>query len=213
MYGLHHPTYVGWCRQKLKELLAKSLPSIVAMEGCGSCHYWGRLAKSYGHEVRIISPKKVKAFLQGQKTDANDALAIAAAAIQLGMRFCPVKEVDQQSLKTLETSRKFLDKEQTAINNHIRAFLYKYGVTTGKGRKNLKETMLIVLDEEETRLPRSLRSTLIVLWMRYQSTEAQLKEVEGAKSELVKQLEPLPTADGFRRCWASLCFYVVCQFR
>jgi transposase len=177
-------------RQKLKELLAKSSPSIVAMEGCGSCHYWGRLARSYGHEVRIISPKKVKGFLQGQKTDANDALAIASAATQLGMKFCPVKEVDQQSLQTLETSRKFLDKERTAINNHIRAFLYEYGVTTGRGRKNLKETMLIVLDEEETRLPRSLRSTLIVLWMRYQSTEAQLKEVEGAKSELVKQLEP-----------------------
>jgi transposase len=76
--------------------------------------------------------------LQGQKTDANDALAIAAAAMQLGMRFCPVKEVDQQSLQTLETSRKFLDKERTALNNHIRAFLYEYGVTTGKGRKSLK---------------------------------------------------------------------------
>jgi transposase len=31
---------------------------------------------------------------------------------------------------------------------------------------------------------------LIVLWARYQSTEAQLKEIEAAKSELVKQLEP-----------------------
>lgn len=30
---------------KLKEMLIKSNPSIVAMEGCGSCHYWGRFAK------------------------------------------------------------------------------------------------------------------------------------------------------------------------
>ena len=58
---------------KLKELLAKSIPSIVAMEGCGACHYWARLARQHGHDVRIISPKKVKAFLQGHKTDANDA--------------------------------------------------------------------------------------------------------------------------------------------
>ncbi|MGF1878939.1 hypothetical protein L4D77_27145 [Photobacterium frigidiphilum] len=28
--------------KKLKELLAKSTTSIVAMEGCGSCHFWGR---------------------------------------------------------------------------------------------------------------------------------------------------------------------------
>lgn len=94
--------------QSLKELLANLTPSIVAMDGCGSCHYWGRLARSYGHKVRIIASKRVKAFLQGQKTDANDVLAIAAAAMQIGVRFCPVKEVDQQSLQTLEASRKFL---------------------------------------------------------------------------------------------------------
>jgi transposase len=62
---------------KLKELLAKTVPSIVAMEGCGACHYWARLAQRHGHDVRVISPKKVKGFLQGHKTDANDALAIA----------------------------------------------------------------------------------------------------------------------------------------
>ena len=37
---------------KLKQFLAKSSPSIVAMEGCGTCHYRGRLAHSFGHEVR-----------------------------------------------------------------------------------------------------------------------------------------------------------------
>ena len=80
------------------------------MEGCGACHYCARLARSAGHEARIISPKKVKAFLQGQKTDANDALAIAMAATQFGMKFSLIKEEEQQSLQTLETSRGFLKK-------------------------------------------------------------------------------------------------------
>jgi len=67
-------------RQTLKELLAKENPALVAIEGCGSSHYWGRYAqKSFNHDVRIISPKKVKGFFQGHKTDANDALAIAIA--------------------------------------------------------------------------------------------------------------------------------------
>jgi len=106
---------------KLKELLVTSSSSIIAMEGCGSCHYRGRLAKEFGHEVRVINPKKVKAFLQGQKTDANDTLAIAMAATQFGVRFSQIKSEEQQTLQTLETSRKFLDKELTALNNHIRA--------------------------------------------------------------------------------------------
>ena len=142
--------------EKLRELLATSSSAIVAMEGCGACHFWGRLARSFGHEVRIISPKKVKGFLQGQKTDANDALAIAIAAKQFGIIFSPVKEVDQQCLQTLETSRKFLDKELTALGNHIRAFMYEYGVITPRGQKGLRGVILAVLDDEDV-LARALR--------------------------------------------------------
>ena len=142
--------------KKLRELLAKSTPSIVSMEGCGGCHYWGRLAESYGHDVRVISPKKVKGYLQGQKTDANDAVAIAVASTQVGMRFSPVKDEVQQSLQTLETSRRFLSKELTALSNHIRAYLYEYGITINKGRKSLGAAIPVVLDDDDIRLPQCL---------------------------------------------------------
>ena len=175
---------------KLKQALAKSIPSIVAMEGCATCHYWGRLAESYGHKVRIINPKKVKGFLQGQKTDANDALAIAAAATQTNARFGRVKNEEQQMLQTLETSRKFLDKELTALNNHIRAFLYEYGITMGRGRKSLREAIVLILDPLDTRLPNCLKNTLGLLWERYKSTLIQLKQATSYKSALVKQVEP-----------------------
>ena len=176
--------------RKLKELLATSPPSIVAMEGSGSCHYWGRLAKAFGHEVRVINPKKVKAFLQGQKTDANDALAIVMAATQFGVRFSLIKDEEQQTLQTLETSRKFLDKELTALNNHIRAYVYEYGITINRGRKSLRETVTLVLDDLDTRLPRCLKNTLRLLWERYQLTLVQLKETKKVKAALVKQIEP-----------------------
>jgi transposase len=175
---------------KLKELLAKSQPSIVAMEGSGSSHYWARLAQQYGHDVRMISPKKVKAFLQGHKTDANDALAIAVASTQTGMRFSQIKKEDQQWLQTLETSRKYLEKERTALSNHIRAYLYEYGIIMNRGYKSLRETMANVLDTQDSRLPDCLKNTLRVLWERYQLTIEQFKEMEKYKSDLVKQLEP-----------------------
>jgi transposase len=175
---------------KLKELLANSIPSIVAMEGCGACHYWARLARNYGHDVRIISPRKVKAFLQGHKTDANDALAVAIAATQFGMVFSQIKTEEQQSLQTLETSRKFLDKELTALNNHLRAYLYEYGITMNRGQKSLRATIVIVLDDLDTRLPQCLKYTLKTLWERYQLTVVQLKETEKYRAALVKQLAP-----------------------
>ena len=194
---------------KLKELLAKAIPSIVAMEGCGSCHYWARLARKHGHDVRVISPRKVKAFLQGHKTDANDALAIAVASTQIGMIFSQIKEVEQQSLQTLEKSRKFLDKELTALNNHIRAYLYEYGITMNKGRKSLRETIAVVFDDLDTRLPLCLKNTLRLLWERYQLTVAQLKDTEKHKAALVKQLEPckrLMDLEGIGNVCASMLY-------
>jgi transposase len=146
------------------------------MEACGACHYWARLAQRYGHDVPVISPKKIKAFLQGHKIDANDALAIAIASTQFGMNFSQIKTEEQQSLQTLETSRKFLCKELVALNNHIRAYLYEYGVMMKKGIKGLRETIAIVLDDQDTRLPACLKNTLRLLWERYQLTAGQLKE-------------------------------------
>jgi len=175
---------------RFREVLATSSPSIVAMEGCGACHYWGRLAEQYGHDVRVISPKRVKAFLQGQKTDANDALAIAVAAIQCGMVFSRLKTVDQQTLQTVETSRKLLDKELVSLGNHLRAFVYEYGIIVKRGRKSLNQIMLRVLDDIESGLPHCLKASLRVLWDRYKSTELQISELEKTRSGLVKQLDP-----------------------
>ena len=199
----------GISPSKLKELLANSIPSIVAMEGCGACHYWARLAQKYGHDARIISPRKVRAFLPGHKTDANDALAIAIASTQFGMVFSQIKEEEQQSLQTLETSRKFLDKELTALNNHIRAYLYEYGITMNKGQRSLRETIVIVLDTLDTRLPSCLKNTLTLLWERYQLTVVQLKETEKYRAMLVKQLEPckrLMALEGIGEVCASMLY-------
>lgn len=48
---------------KLKEFFTNTSPSIVAFEGASTCHYWGRFAKHLLHDVRVIGPRKVKAFL------------------------------------------------------------------------------------------------------------------------------------------------------
>jgi transposase len=93
-------------------------------------------------------------------------------------------------LQTLEKSRKFIDKELIALGNHIRAYLYEYGITFKRGVKSLREAIVVVLDDFDSELPKCLKTTLRILWERYQTTEIQLNEAEKARDALVKQLEP-----------------------
>jgi transposase len=48
------------CRRQLKreqvaQFFANRAPALVAMEACGSAHYWGRRLTGLGHEVRLIA--------------------------------------------------------------------------------------------------------------------------------------------------------------
>jgi transposase len=175
---------------KLREFLAKQKSSLVVMEGCGSCHYWARFSNTCGHKAKIIAPKAVKPYVSGQKTDANDAIGIAVASQQLGMSFCPIKSVEQQTLLSVDTSRKFLDKSKTALNNHLRGLFYEFGIVVNLGEKGLRESVTYHLDSDSTALPSILKQTIIHLWEHYLTTVAQLKKLSQLLSNLVKQHEP-----------------------
>lgn len=99
----------------MKEFLAKAKPSIVAMEGCCGCHYWRQLTEKFGHEVRTINPKKVKGYLEGHKKDHNNTLAIANASIQIGIKYSHPKSLEQQSMHSLESSRRFLSRSVVSL--------------------------------------------------------------------------------------------------
>ena len=54
-------------------------PCTVALEACGSAHYWGREIAKLGHTVKLIAPAYVKPFVKRQKNDMADAEAICEA--------------------------------------------------------------------------------------------------------------------------------------
>ena len=54
-------------RGRLLSFLASQPPCTVAMEACGSAHYWGREIVALGHEVRLVPPIYVKPFVKRQK--------------------------------------------------------------------------------------------------------------------------------------------------
>lgn len=74
---------------------AQQSACLVGMEACASAHYCTREIRALGHNVKLIPPQFVKAFLRGNKNDCNDALAISEAVRQPEMRFVAVKTPEQ----------------------------------------------------------------------------------------------------------------------
>ena len=122
-------------RAQLVEFLSQSAPAQVALEACGSGHFWARQLKALGHEAVLLHAKFIRPFVQNNKTDATDARAMWTAVQQPGMRTVAVKTEDQQAVLGLHRMRSQLLKFRTAPINQLRGLLYEYGITIKGGRR------------------------------------------------------------------------------
>jgi transposase len=104
---------------------------VVAMESCGTTHYWARRMRELGLQVRLIAPSFVTPYRlsgPGGKNDAADAAAICEAASRPHMRFVPVKTVERQGWSTVHRLRQGYMKERTGAINRTRGLLAEYGL-------------------------------------------------------------------------------------
>ena len=120
----------------------------VAMEACGSAHYWGREIGELGHEVKIMPPVYVKPFVKRQKNDTSDAEAICEAASRPTMRFVAVKTEEQQSLGMLFRTRDLLVRQRTQTSNALRGHLAEFGVIAPKGLAHVARLASAVADPD-----------------------------------------------------------------
>ena len=84
-------------RGQVVTFFAGLAPCLVGLEACATAHYWARELRAVGHDVRLMPPQYVKAYVKRNKNDAADAEAICEAVRRPSMRFVPVKTVEQQS--------------------------------------------------------------------------------------------------------------------
>ena len=136
-------------RRALLEFFVNRQSGVIAMEACGTSHYWARELRKLGHEVRLIAPQFVRPFVKTNKNDAADAAAIWEAAQRPDMRFVVVKSEEQQSVLTLHRIRAQLIKIRTMQVNQIRGLLYEFGADLPQGRqRGLKEVPDALADLE-----------------------------------------------------------------
>jgi transposase len=121
---------------------------VVGIESCASAHYWAREIQKLGHTVKQIAPQHVKPYVRGNKTDYNDALAIAEAVVRPEMRVVRTKTQTQQDIQALHVMRKKCERDRTANCNEIRGLLYEYGVVLPMGVHNVYKALPDLYDRQ-----------------------------------------------------------------
>jgi len=122
-------------RTNLKEFLHNSKPTTIYMEACYSSHYWARFAQQAGHKVGLIPAQHVSPFVRGNKSDANDAIAIVEASRRPNLRLVNVKSLEQQDIQSLHRIRERLVRNRTALINQTHGLLAEYGIALTKTHK------------------------------------------------------------------------------
>jgi len=185
-------------RSRLIAFFEKLGPCLVGMEACATAHYWAREITRLGHEVRLMPPGYVKAYVKRGKNDAADAAAICEAVTRPSMRFVPVKSAEQQSALMLHRTRDLLIRQRTQLINAIRAHLAELGLVAAKGREGVRKLMALVAEESEACLPvlarfacQALAAQLVDVQNQIGALERRI-HAEHRASEASRRLETIP---------------------
>ena len=129
------------------EFFTRLAPCVVAMEACGSSHYWARRLSALGHTVKLIAPQFVKPYVKTNKNDAADAAAICTAARQPDMRFVAPKSVEQQAVMALHGLRSGAMKARNALACRLRGLLLEFGIAIAKGIGHVRKRIPEILED------------------------------------------------------------------
>jgi transposase len=182
-------------RAQVEALFAGLPRSLIGMEACGSAHYWARVARKYGHEVRLMPPAYVKAYLKRNKTDALDAEAICEAVGRPTMRFVPIKEEDDQAMVALHRMRASFVEKRTAAANQLRGTLAEFGIVAPVGKRGLSDLLVLVEPDPKTgaeaerfmALPAALRLVLGELARQWRSCDEVVRRMDREIAASVKR--------------------------
>lgn len=156
----------------------EALPAcLIGIEACASAHYWARELAALGHEVRLMPPAYVKAYVKRGKTDAADAEAIAEAVTRPTMRFVAVKTKAQQAVLMLHKTRDLLVRQRTMLINALRGHLGEFGIVTPQGSAGV-QAALRALHLEQGVLPELAHAALRGLAGQLETLGAEIESLE-----------------------------------
>jgi transposase len=163
-------------RGQVLTYFADLAPTVVGLEACGAAHHWARELRQLGHEVKLVPPQYVKAYLKRSKNDGRDAEAGCEAMSRPTMRFVPVKSAERQAAQMLAGARERLVREQTALSNEIRGYAAEFGLVAARGLDKLEPLLARIAADEA--LPELARATFAELGQALAELETRIDRLE-----------------------------------
>jgi transposase len=165
-------------RGQILEFFGKLPPCLIGMEACATSHHWARELRKLGHDVRLMPPSYVKAYVKRGKNDAADAEAICEAVTRPSMRFVPIKSAEQQGALMLHRTRDLLIRQRTQLINAMRAHLAELGLVAQTGREGVQQLMRTVAEADNERLPSDARVACQAIIAQLQAVQMQIAGLE-----------------------------------
>ena len=166
-------------RDGFLKFLADLSPCLVGLEAGSGTHHWAREIARLGHDVRLMPPQFVRPYVKTNKNDAADAEACCEAVQRPGMRFVPVKSLEQQAAMVLHRVRDHLVRQRTGTINALRGHLAEYGIVAAALRGGLNRLFLIVeAEDNDEHLPGSVKQLLRMLMAEIRTADAHIAELD-----------------------------------
>jgi len=185
-------------RGQLVSFFANLPPCLVGIEACASAHHWARELCKLGHEVKLMPPQFVKAYVKTNKNDARDAEAIREAVARPNMRFVAIKTLARQELLMLHRARQRLIQARTAQANQLRGLLAEFGIVLPQGLARLEREVPEILADAENSLSSRLRERFSCLLSQLRELDDRVRDWEQEilawhrENPLSRRLEKIP---------------------
>lgn len=177
-------------REKFLTLMATIPTCLVGIEACGGAHYWATELKKLGFDVKLMSPRKVKKYLDNRnKNDEKDAAACAEAVGRSNMTFVPIKTVEQRDIQSLHRIRSFYIRQRTALMNMMRGLLLELGIAINKRESALLKKLIELLDSDNIRLDEQNKAYFQDLYIDLKNLDTQIEKHTNTLKTLAKKDE------------------------
>ena len=170
--------------QKHKIYLLEKIQEFKTLRG----HYWAKRLETLGFIVKLMSPRKVKKFVENHKNDQKDAQACAIAVTRSDMTFVPIKTQSQLDIQASHRVRSYYIKQRTDLTNMVRGLLLELGIAIPQGKAAFVRNLHSLLENTDNRLTEPEKELMKIQY-------DQFNELNNLINHHTKSLERLAQED------------------